>query len=140
MVPGHLVFGHVPQWTPTQPLLPTSGEVGEWEEKNGIGQTRDPCFFFEKRNAQVESYTLQESTPSHEKNDHCHILHVVILIYSNHIIHSRITPIFYLPQTPNHNLITLNCERNGQSRWWFQMFFPKQFTVGVLNAFLVCPP
>jgi len=28
MVPGHLVFGNVPQWTPTAPLLSTSGEVG----------------------------------------------------------------------------------------------------------------
>ena len=32
MVPGHLVFGNVPQWTPTQ-LLSTSIEVGPNKKK-----------------------------------------------------------------------------------------------------------
>ena len=42
MVPGHLVFGNVPQWTPTQ-LLSTSGEVGPNKKKVPGQTTKDPC-------------------------------------------------------------------------------------------------
>lgn len=44
MVPGHLVFGNVPQWTPTAPLLSTSGEVETRIKKRYRGHTtKDPC-------------------------------------------------------------------------------------------------
>ena len=56
-----------------------------WEnEKKGIGQTKDPCFFLKKGMHKLRATLCKNQLQVMRKNAHCHILHVVILIYCNH--------------------------------------------------------